>query len=161
MGMWDIFFLIAIIVLVVGVVLYFLNKWASKKTSEQHDMVEQNKQTISIYVIDKKKDKITNANLPKAMLEQVPRMGRIMKMPLVKVKVGPQIMTMVCDKTVFDALPLKKTVSVEVAGAYIVGMKGMKTKMEMAEMRKSRRKGGGEEAPQGFGKKILSKFKKN
>ena len=161
MGIWDILFLIAIIVLVIGVALYFLNKWASKKTSEQHDMVEQNKQTVSIYVIDKKKDKITNANLPKAMLEQVPRMGRIMKMPLVKVKVGPQIMTMVCDKAVFDALPLRKTVSVEVAGAYIVGMKGMKTKLEMAEVRKSRRKGSGADEPQGIGGKILSVFRRN
>ena len=161
MGIWDILFLVAIIALVLGVAFYFLNKWASKKTSEQHDMVEQNKQTVSIYVIDKKKDKITNANLPKAMIDQVPRMGRIMKMPLVKVKVGPQIMTMVCDKAVFEALPLKKTVSVEVAGAYIVGMKGMKTKREMAEVRKSRRKGSVSDEPQGIGEKILSVFRRS
>ena len=159
MGIWDILFLVAIIVLVLGLAFYFLNKWASKKTSEQHDMVEQNKQTVSIYVIDKKKDKITNANLPKAMIDQVPRMGKLMKMPLVKVKVGPQIMTMVCDKAVYDALPLKKTVSVEVAGAYIVGMKGMKTKREMAELRKSRRKGSDGNEPQGFGGKLLSRFR--
>ena len=160
MGIWDILFLVAIIVLVLGLAFYFLNKWASKKTSEQHDMVEQNKQTVSIYVIDKKKDKITNANLPKAMIDQVPRMGKLMKMPLVKVKVGPQIMTMVCDKAVYDALPLRKTVSVEVAGAYIVGMKGMKTKREMAEVRKSRRKGTGVNEPQGLKDRLLSRFKK-
>ena len=160
MGIWDILFLVAIIALVLGIAFYFLNKWASKKTSEQHDMVEQNKQTVSIYVIDKKKDKITNANLPKAMVDQVPRMGKLMKMPLVKVKVGPQIMTMVADKAVYDALPLKKTVSVEVAGAYIVGMKGMKTKREMAEVRKSRRKGAGGEEPQGLKDKLLARFKR-
>jgi hypothetical protein len=66
-------------------------------------------------------------------------MAKIMKMPLVKAKIGAQIMTLVCDADVFKALPLKKTVSVEIAGAYIVSMKGMKTKMEMQAMRRSRR----------------------
>ena len=157
---WTIAAIVAILAIVAAAVFYFINKWASKKAAAQQDMVSQHKQTVSIYVIDKKKDKITNANLPKAMLEQVPRMGRIMKMPLVKVKVGQQIMTMVAEKAVFDALPLKKTVSVEVAGAYIVGMKGMKTKREMAEIRKSRRKGTGGEEPQGFRNKLLSRFKR-
>lgn len=163
MGILEIVFLVSIIVLVVGVGIYFLNKWVSKRSSQQQEMVQQHKQTMSIYVIDKKKDRITNANFPKAMADQIPRMGKLMKMPLVKAKIGPQIMTLVCDGDVFKALPLKKTVTVEMAGAYIVGMKGMKTKMEMAAMRKSRRRteGGTEaETPQGWKDKILSKFKR-
>jgi hypothetical protein len=145
---------------VVGVALYFVNSWASKKTAQQNEMVAQHKQTVTLYVIDKKKDKITNANLPKAMAEQVPRMGKLMKMPLVKVKVGPQIMTMVCEAETFKVLPVKKTVTVEVAGAYIVGMKGMKTKMELAEQRKSRRKGANPEAeaPLKWHEKIRARF---
>jgi len=157
---WNILLVVSIIAIVVVGVLYFLNKWAGKRTVQQQDMIQQHKQTVSIYVIDKKKDKITNANFPKAMADQIPRSAKIMKMPLVKVKVGPQIMTMVCDAAVFNALPLKKTVTVEVAGAYIVGMKGMKTKMEMAEMRKARRKGGGGEVSGksgGFFSKIFKK----
>ena len=157
---WNILLVVSIVAVVVVGVLYFLNKWAGKRTAQQQDMIQQHKQTVSIYVIDKKKDKITNANFPKAMADQIPRSAKIMKMPLVKVKVGPQIMTMVCDAAVFNALPLKKTVTVEVAGAYIVGMKGMKTKMEMAEMRKARRKGGGGEVPEksgGFFSKIFKK----
>ena len=141
MIIWEILMVVAIVLLVVGIAVYFLNKWASKRTAQQQDMVEQHKQTMSIYVIDKKKEKLTNANLPKAMADQIPRMGRIMKMPLVKAKIGPQIMTLVCDNDVFKALPVKKTVTVEMAGVYIVSMKGMKTKMEMAALRKSRRKG--------------------
>ena len=160
MGIWDILFLIVIVVLVLGVAFYFLNRWAAKKTTEQHEMVNQHKQTVSVYVIDKKKDKLTNANLPKAMVEQVPRLGKIMKMPLVKVKLGPRLMTMVCDKDVFDALPLKKTVTVEVAGAYIVGMKGMKTKKEMAEIRMARKKGQPSKEPAGFLQKVKAKFKR-
>jgi hypothetical protein len=148
---------VAILAIVVMAVFYFLNKWAGKKAAAQQDMVEQHKQTVSIYVIDKKKDKITNAGFPKAVQDQIPRMAKIMKTPLVKAKIGPQIMTLVCEAKVFDALPLKKTVSVEIAGAYIVGMKGMKTKMEMAEMRKARRKSN----PAVTEKKgFLSKFRK-
>lgn len=113
--------------------LYFLNRWASRRMSDQQDMIERTKMTVSIYVIDKKKDKPANANLPKAVSEQLPKIYRFMKMPLVKAKVGPQIVTLMCDKQVFEALPIKKNVKVDLAGIYIVGMKGMKSKKEMKE----------------------------
>jgi len=151
---------VALLAIVGVTIFYFLNKWAGKKAATQQDMVEQHKQTVSIYVIDKKKDKITNAGFPKAVADQIPRMAKLVKTPLVKAKIGPQIMTLVCDGAVFDALPLKKTVTVEIAGAYIVGMKGMKTKREMAEIRKARRKDGSEPtANQPWHKNLLSKFK--
>jgi len=151
--------MIVAILAVIGVTaFYFINRWAGKKAAAQQDMVAQHKQTVSIYVIDKKKDKITNAGFPKAVADQIPRMAKLMKTPLVKAKIGPQIMTLVCDAKVFDALPVKKTVSVELAGAYIVGMKGMKTKMEMAELRKSRRKGDVSTATENKG--FLSRFRK-
>ncbi|MCL2576600.1 MAG: hypothetical protein FWE27_00920 [Defluviitaleaceae bacterium] len=158
MGIWGIVFIISIIILVVGVAIYFLNSWAGKKQAQQNEMVAQHKQTVSIYVIDKKKDKITSANLPKAMTEQMPRLGRMFKMPLVKVKIGPQIMTMICEEATFKALPVKKTVTVEIAGAYIVGMKGMKTKMELAEQRKSRRKNTDEDVPLKWHEKLRAKI---
>ena len=164
MQIWDIVILVSVILVLLGVGIYFLNKWAGKRASQQQEMVEQHKQTASIYVIDKKKDKITNANFPKAISDQMPRMSKIMKMPLVKAKIGPQIMTLMCEASVFDALPVKKTVTVELAGAYIVSMKGMKTKMEMAEMRKSRRKGekGGTstDAPKKWHENLLGRFRR-
>jgi len=149
--------IVALLAIVIAVAYYFFSKWAGKKTAQQQDMVQQHKQTVAIYIIDKKKDKITNAGFPKAVAEQIPRMAKIMKTPLVKAKIGAQITTLVCDAAVFDALPLKKTVTVEIAGAYIVGMKGMKTKMEMAEMRRSRRKGGDTAPTQSGG--FLSRLK--
>jgi len=152
-----------LIVIIIGIVvaaLYFLNKWAGRRMANQHEMVERHKQTATIYIIDKKKDKLTNANLPKAMASQIPRMGRIMKMPLVKAKIGPQIMTLICDNAVFPALPVKKNVTVEIAGAYIVSMKGMKTKKQMAEQRKARRQSGSGAEAQPWHQKLLSRFKK-
>jgi len=140
MGIWDVMVIIFIVVVVAGLAIYFLNRWASRKMVEQSSLIERNKQSASIYVIDKKRDRIQNANFPKAVQEQVPRWNKIMKMYLVKAKVGPQIMTLMCDKDVFNALPLKKTIKVDLAGIYIVSMKGMKTK---EEMRALRRGGGG------------------
>jgi hypothetical protein len=72
---------------------------------------------------------------------------------------GPTIMTMICDAETYKVLPVKKTVTVEVAGAYIVSMKGMKTKMELAAQRKSRRKGSDEsEAPLKWHEKLRARF---
>ena len=161
MSIWDIMILIAIILAVIVAALYFLNKWAGKRMANQQEMVAKHKQTATIYIIDKKKDKLTNANLPKAMASQIPRMGRIMKMPLVKAKIGPQIVTLIADNAVFPALPIKKNVTVEIAGAYIVSMKGMKTKRQLAEQRKARRKSDGTdsaEAKPSLRDRIMSKF---
>jgi hypothetical protein len=155
----DIIVIIGIVVAAIGVGLYFLNKWASKRMVEQQDAVQRNKQSVSVYIIDKKKEKITNAHFPKAVYEQIPKWSRMMKMPLVKAKIGPQIATLMCDSKVFDALPVKKTIMVELAGMYIVGMKGMKTKKEMEAIRKARK--GETETPLKWHQKILSKLKKS
>jgi hypothetical protein len=91
------------------------------------------------------------------MQSQIPRMGKIMKMPLVKAKIGPQILTLMCDAKVFPALPVKKNVTVDLAGMYIVDMKGMKTKREMAAIRKGRKGGDATPAPSGF-RSLLSRI---
>jgi hypothetical protein len=161
LGPWDILLIIAIVILAVGLGLYFFNKWASSRMADQQEAVERNKQTVSIYIIDKKKERVTNANFPKAVQDQMPKWSRLMKMPLVKAKIGPQIMTLLCDNKVFPVLPVKKTVSVDLAGMYIVGMKGMKTKKEMAAIRKSRKSGGGEPAAAKSGiQSILARFRR-
>lgn len=87
------------------------------------EMINQNKMNTSILVIDKKKMKITEANLPKMVVDQVPKFYRIRKMPLVKAKIGPKITTLICDPQVFKTLPTKKQVKVELAGLYITGYK--------------------------------------
>ena len=145
-GAWDIAIIVFVVLVIVVVAVYLLNRWASKRMVEHSSMVERNKQTASIYVIDKKKEKMQNANFPKVVLDQIPRWNKFMKMPLVKAKIGPQIMTLMCDKQVFNALPVKKTVHVELAGIYIVSMKGMKSKKEMNALRKER-KGSDETTP--------------
>lgn len=159
MGPWDILFIVLAVVGALGVGLYFLNRWASKRMATQQDAVERNKTTVSMYIIDKKKDKVTNANFPKAVYEQMPRWSRMMKMPMVKAKIGPQIMTLMCDNKVFAVLPVKKTVKVDLAGMYIVGMKGMKTKKEMADIRKARKEESASAKPAKWYDSVLNRFR--
>ncbi len=143
MSLMDWLLIIVAVLAVIIAGLYFLNRWASKKMTEQNDVIEKTRQTMSIYVIDKKKGKAKDANFPKAVMQQLPKMTKLMTLPLVKAKIGPQIMTLICDKRVFKALPLKKTVKVDLAGMYIVDMKGLKTEKEYKE---SKKKGKGNES---------------
>ena len=136
----DIVLLVFIIVVAAGAGLYFLNRWASRKMATQQDVIEKTKMSTSIFVLDKKKDKITNANLPKAVMNEIPKHYKFMKVPIIKAKVGPQVLTLLCDKNVYEALPVKKNISVELAGIYIISMKGMKSKKEMKQLRKDKDK---------------------
>ncbi|MCL2573883.1 MAG: hypothetical protein FWE34_04930 [Defluviitaleaceae bacterium] len=134
--------ILLIVVVVLGAIiagLYFLNRWASKRVTQQQDMVERTKQSASIYVIDMKRDKAVNVTLPKVVMDNLPRTAKMMKMNFVKAKIGPQIITLMCDKTVFNALDVKKTFQVELAGIYIASVKGMKTKYELAQARKAKK----------------------
>ncbi len=152
----DILLLLLIIFGVVVFGLYYLNRMASKKLSDQNNAIERMRQTVSMYVIDKKKAKVKDANLPKIVMEKMPKIYKLLKMPLVKGKVGPQIMTFMCDKKVFEALPVKKTVKVDIAGIYIVDMKGLKSDKEY----KANKKEKGEKASLSLLDKAKDKFKK-
>jgi len=136
---WGIVLAVILIVGILALVLFKVQQWALKRMDKQNSMIASSKQSATIFVIDKKKDKLANANLPKGVLEQVPKMQRGMKMPLVKAKVGAQFVTLIADKNVYESLPLKKNVKVEIAGIYIVSMKGMKTKEELKEIKKRRK----------------------
>ena len=84
------------------------------------------KADIGIKSFEVEKDKIANAKLPKQVKEQFPKMYRMRKMPLVIAKIGPQITTLLCDEKIYTMLPTKKQVKVELAGLFIVGIKGPK-----------------------------------
>lgn len=122
----GIFFTILAVIAVIFVVLYFVGKRANKKQAESQAIIDQNRQTITAYIIDKKRSKITTANFPQSVIDSMPKRMKFMKMYLVKLKTGPQIVTMICDKPVFEALPLKKNVKLEVSGGYILSFSTQK-----------------------------------
>ncbi len=121
MDTMGVIFTIFLVVAAVLVGLYFLGRKLQKKSDESQKMINQNKQTVAAFVIDKKKMKLSEANFPKGSLDSVPFYLKHRKLPMAKVKVGPQIVTMLCDGTVFKTLPIKRNMKLEISGAYILG----------------------------------------
>ena len=117
--------LVVIAVLVAAMVgLYFLGKKMQKRQEEQEQAVQSNKQPVTMLIIDKKKLKLKESGLPQAVLDSTPWYLRRSKLPIVKAKVGPQIMNLVADECIFDEIPVKKQVRAMVSGIYIVEVKG-------------------------------------
>lgn len=143
---FDIVLIVMAIVVLVVAGLYFLNRAAYKKMDEQQEMINQTKQYATIYVIDKKRDKITNVNMPAIVMNQIPWYAKHIKMYFVKAKIGPQIMTLMCDKNVFNGIPVKKNVKAEISGIYIVSFAGLKSAEEMKKIQKEKKKKQKEEA---------------
>lgn len=129
----QIVLLVILIVLIAGVVaLYFLGKKAQKKQAEQQEMLNANKQTVSMLIIDKKRMKIKDSGLPQMVIDQTPKLMRGSKMPIIKAKIGPQIMSLICDEKIFDNVPVKKEVKAVVSGIYVLDVRGLHGKKEAA-----------------------------
>lgn len=126
---------LAVMAIIIGV-LYFLGKKAQKKQDEQQAMLQANKQTVSMLIIDKKRMKIKDSGLPQVVIDQTPKMMRNSKLPIVKAKVGPQIMSLICDEKIYDSIPLKKEVKASVSGIYVLDVKGLHGKSEVKEVKK-------------------------
>lgn len=137
MATWQIVLLVIAIVMILAIVgLYFLGKKAEKKKSEQDAQIAASAQTVSMLIIDKKKMRLKDAGLPAAVLEQTPKMLRRSKMPIVKAKVGPKVMTLICDAQIYDSIPTKKEVKAVVSGLYITGVKGLRGSNEPTPKKK-------------------------
>lgn len=121
----DTILIIMVIVALIFVGMYFLNKRGMKRMVQAQDFIDMNRMTVQIFVIDKRKEKPSANNLPKAVFEQMPKTAKMRKTNLIRAKVGPQIVTLMCDNPVYDVLPVKKNIKVELAGMYIVGITGM------------------------------------
>ena len=122
MGFWTIVLIVIAVVALVLVGLYFWGRKLQTKYDEQQQLIADNKQAVTIFVIDKKKDHLTNLKLPKQMKDQLPWLYKKRKMPVVIAKIGPQIQTLLCDQKIYDSLPTKKQVKVELAGILIVNV---------------------------------------
>ncbi len=122
----NIIMIVFIVVVAVLALLYFLGRRLEKREVEQLNMMEAAAQNVSILVIDKKKMKLRDANLPKAATEQTPKYMQRMKVPVVKAKIGTRVMTLLADPKVFEILPLKTEARVVVSGIYITQIKSVR-----------------------------------
>lgn len=130
--------ILAVLALIL-VALVFLGKRAEKKQAEQQEAMDAVKQTVTMLIIDKKKMKIKDGGFPDVVLQQTPWYLRSTRVPVIKAKVGPQIMTFIADISVYDIAPVKKEVKATVSGLYITGIKGIRGSIQpAAEKKKSK-----------------------
>lgn len=130
MKVWQVLLIILVILIAVLVVLYFLGKRAQKKQDETQAQMEAVKQTTNMLIIDKKRLRIKESGLPQMVIDQTPKLMRRTKLPIVKAKIGPRIMTLVADEKIFDLIPVKKEVKATVSGIYITDVKGVRGSLE-------------------------------
>ena len=139
MSTLTIVLLVILVVLIAALIaLYFFGKKAQKKQEEQQAQIEAAKQTVSMLIIDKKRLPLKESGLPQMVIDQAPKLMRRSKLPIVKAKVGPKIMTLMCDAKVFEVLPVKKEAKVVVSGIYITGIKSVRGGLDIPEKKKKK-----------------------
>ena len=132
-----VFIVVLIIMIAALVALYFMGKKAQAKRDEQDAQMAAMAQTVSMLIIDKKRLRIKDSGLPQMVIDQTPKYMRWSKLPIVKAKVGPKIMTLIADDAIFAEIPVKKEVKATVSGIYITAVKGLRGPLEKPEGKKS------------------------
>ena len=127
---------VILVMIAILVALYFAGKKLQKKQEEQQEQLKSIAQNVSMLIIDKKRMKLKEAGLPAAVLENTPKYMRRAKVPVVKAKVGPKVMTLMCDEKIFDFIPVKKEVKAVVSGIYIKDVKGIRGPLAAPEKKK-------------------------
>ena len=137
MPVWAIVLLVIIAILVVALVaLIIVGNKLRKKQDANQAQIDAAKQVMSMLIIDKKRMKLKDADLPQMVIDQTPKMMRGSKLPIIKAKVGPQIVSLICDEKIFDSVPVKKEVKAVVSGIYVLDVKGLHGKTEAAPEKK-------------------------
>lgn len=133
---WKILIVILIIIVIALGVLYYFGNKLQKKQHEQQGQMEAMAQTVSMLIIDKKRLKLKESGLPQMVIDQTPKYLRRSKLPIVKAKVGPKIMTLIADEKVFEILPVKRECKVVVSGIYITAVKSARGGLEQPAPKK-------------------------
>ena len=130
--------LIVMFVILLGLTigLYFLGKRMEKRQAEQQEQVAANARQVSLLIIDKKRMRLRDAGLPEAVLAAAPWYSKRAKVPVVKVKAGPQIMNLICSEEIFDLVPVKKEVKATVSGLYLTGVRGIRGRLNKEPVKK-------------------------
>ena len=131
--------LVILVVMIAALVaLYFMGKKAEARQAEQKAQMDAVAQQVSMLIIDKKRLKMKESGLPEAVISATPWYARNSKVPVVKAKVGPQMMTLICDAEIFDEVPVKKEVKATVSGLYITKVKGLRGGNVKTEVKKKK-----------------------
>ena len=136
MGWQHILLIVLLVMLAILIVLYFLGQKAQKKKEAQDEQIAAAAQSVTMLIIDKKRMRLKDAGLPQQVIEQTPKLMRRSKLPVVKAKVGPRMMTLIADEQIFEEIPVKKEVKATVSGLYITSVRGMRGPIEKPVQKK-------------------------
>lgn len=128
--------IIAVVLLIALGVMIFLGRRMQKRQEAQQEQLDAAAQQVSMLIIDKKVMKLKESGLPQIVLDNTPKYMRRSKVPVVKAKIGPRIMTLMCDSAVFDQIPVKKEVKATVSGIYITAVRGIRGPLEVPKKKK-------------------------
>ena len=134
---WIIFIIVTVILIGGLVALTILGKKMQKKQEESETTMRQGAQIMSIFVIDKARKKLVESGLPQIVIDQTPKYLRRSKVPVVRAKVGPKVMMLMCDEKAFNLIPEKKEVKVLMSGIYIVEAKSARGGLEAPPVKKT------------------------
>lgn len=140
MPWWLIMIIVIVVALAIMFVLYRVGDKLQKKQSAQREQMVEAAQPMNMLIIDKKMLPMKDAGLPKMVMEQTPKRYQKAKLPIAKVKVGPQIMNMICDDAIFDELPTRGEVKAMVSGIYIISVKSVRGKKVAQEEETGKKK---------------------
>lgn len=137
MSTLTIVLLVILAILAIALIaMILLGRRMQKKQDAQQEQLEAAAQQVSMLIIDKKRMKLKEAGFPQFVIDNTPKYLRRSKVPVVKAKIGPKIMTLMCDAAVFEQIPIKKEVKATVSGIYITAVKGIRGSLVTPQKKK-------------------------
>ncbi|MCR5214683.1 MAG: hypothetical protein K6E10_09720 [Eubacterium sp.] len=132
---WIVSIIVTVVLIGLLIAMYFVGNKLQKKQMEQKEQINAASQPANLFIIDKKIMRMEDANLPKVVMDEAPKRYRKTKIPVVKAKIGPQIMTFIADDGIFDEIPQHGEVKAMISGIYITSVKAIhkSTKKRMQE----------------------------
>ncbi|MDO4614413.1 MAG: hypothetical protein Q4B15_02185 [Lachnospiraceae bacterium] len=138
MTAWQIVLTVILVVAIAAIiVLYFVGRKLQKRQVEQQEQLEAAQQNITLMAIDKKRMRLKDAGLPQMVMDQTNFMTKRAKVPVVKAKIGPRIMTLIADESVFEIIPINKEVKATVSGIYITRVKALRGSLPQPQKKKN------------------------
>ncbi|MBQ9814353.1 MAG: hypothetical protein IKH67_03175 [Lachnospiraceae bacterium] len=123
-----------LVVLIVAIILlYVFGKRSQKKQEEQRAELEKQAMTINCFVIDKKRMRLKDAGFPKIVYDSAPRLSKIGKVSVLKVKIGNKVSSVMCDDALFKTILPKQELRAQIVGVYMLSAKRVRGPVYVAK----------------------------
>ena len=136
--LWITLAVITLVIIILFIVLSIVGRKLQKKNDAAMAEMKAAARPDSMLVIDKKRMPLRDAGFPQVVIDQTPKYARRAKVPVVKAKIGPQILSLMCDEKIFDLIPVKKECKAMISGIYIMEVRGLRGVLQKDESTKKK-----------------------